>query len=69
MYLFLFKSPRNSTKIIHLAKQISPYDNKFFIQSYKSATVDEFTYILFDFHKSPPQKLEYDQKHFQVKGQ
>ena len=37
-YLFLFKSPRNSSKIIHLAKQVSPYDIRFIVQSYKEAT-------------------------------
>ena len=51
-YLFLFKSPRNASKIIHLAKQVSPYDNKFIVQSYKNATLDEFSYFLFDFHQS-----------------
>ena len=56
-YLFLFKSPRNTSKIIHLAKQISPYDNKFIVQSYKNATGDEFTYRLFDFRQSTREKL------------
>ena len=32
-YLFLFKSPRNPSKIIHLAKQISPYDIEFIVKS------------------------------------
>ena len=39
-YLFLFKSPINASKVIHLALQISSYDNKFNVQSYKSATGD-----------------------------
>ena len=55
-YLFLFKSPRNASKIIHLAKQVSPYDNKFIVQSYKNATLDEFSYLLFDFHQSTSEK-------------
>ena len=41
-YLFLYKSPRNSSKIIHLAKQVSPYDNKFIVQSYRQAISKEF---------------------------
>ena len=52
-YLFLFKSPRNTSKIIHLAKLISLYDNKFIVQSYKNATGDEFIYLLFDFLNGP----------------
>ena len=67
-YLFLFKSPRNSTKIIHLAKQISPYDNRFIIQSYKSATVDEFTYVLFDFHQRTPEKVRIRSEIFPSQG-
>ena len=30
-YLFLFKSPRNSYKIIHLEKQVRPKENKFIV--------------------------------------
>ena len=56
-YLFLFKSPRNASKIIHLAKQVSPYDNKFIVQSYKNATLDKFSYLLFDIHQSTPEKI------------
>ena len=67
-YLFLFKSPRNSSKIIHLAKQISPYDNKFIVQSYKNATGDEFTYLLFDFHQSTPEKIRLRSKIFPSQG-
>ena len=67
-YLFLFKSPRNSSKIIHLAKQISPYDNKFIVQSYKNATSHEFTYLLFDFHQSTPEKIRLRSKIFPSQG-
>ena len=67
-YLFLFKSPRNTSKIIHLAKQISPYDNKFIVQSYKNATGDEFTYLLFDFHQTTPEKIRLRSKIFPSQG-
>ena len=66
--LFLFKSPRNTSKIIHLAKQISPYDNKFIVQSYKNATGDEFTYLLFDFHQTTPEKIRLRSKIFPSQG-
>ena len=37
-YLFLFESPRNSSKVIHLSKQVRSYDNTFIVRSYKEAT-------------------------------
>ena len=67
-YLFLFKSPRNSSKIINLAKQVSPYDNKFIVQSYKKATFKEFTYLLFDFHQSTPEEIRLRSKIFPSQG-
>ena len=67
-YLFLFKSPRNASKIIHLAKQVSPYDNKFIVQSYKNATLDEFSYLLFDFHQSTSEKIRLRSKIFLSQG-
>ena len=67
-YLFLFKSPRNASKIIHLAKQVSPYDNKFIVQSYKNATLDEFSYLLFDFHQSTSEKVSLRSKIFPSQG-
>ena len=67
-YLLLFKSPRNSSKIIHLAKQVSPYDNKFIVRSYREATSQEFTYLLFDFHQSTPEKVRLRSKIFPSQG-
>ena len=67
-YLFLFKSPRNASKIIQLAKQVSPYDNKFIVQSYKNATKEEFSYLLFDFHQSTPDKIRLRSKIFPSQG-
>ena len=67
-YLFLFKSPRNASKIIHLAKQVSPYDNKFIVQSYKNATLDQFSYLLFDFHQNTPEKIRLRSKIFPSQG-
>ena len=67
-YLFLFKSPRNSSKIIHLAKQVNPYDNRFIIRSYKEATSEEFSYLLFDFHPTTPEKIRIRSKIFPSQG-
>ena len=56
-------------KKIHLAKNVSPYDNKFIVRSYREATSSEFTYLLFDFHQKTPEKFAYDQKYSPVKEQ
>ena len=66
--LFPLKSPRDSSKIIHLAKQIIPDGNKLIIQSYNSTTVDESTYILFNFHQSTPEKVRIRSKIFPSEG-
>ena len=65
---FFSKSPRNSSKIIHLAKQVSPYDNKFIVQSYRKATSKESTYLLFDFHQSTPERVRLKSKIFPSQG-
>ena len=67
-YLFLYKSPRNSSKIIQLAKQVSPYDNKFIVKSYKEATSEAYTYLLFDFHQKTPEKIRLRSKKFPSQG-
>ena len=67
-YLFLFKSPRNSSKVISPAKQVSPYDNKFIVRSYKEATQNQYTYLLFDFHQKTPEKIRLRSKIFPSEG-
>ena len=52
------KSPRNASKIIHLAIQISPYDISFIVESYKNATKDGYSYIMFDFHQTTDEDLK-----------
>ena len=67
-YLMLFKSPRNSSKIIHLAKQVSPYDIKSVVKSYKDATKNPYSYLLFDFHQSTPDKIRLRSNIFKSEG-
>jgi hypothetical protein len=57
-YLFFMKSPRNSSKIIHLAKQISPYDISFIVEGYKNATKAGYSYIMFDFHQTTDENVK-----------
>ena len=66
-YLFLFKNPRNSSKIIHLAKQVSPNDNKFIVRSYREATSQEFHIYCLNFISVHQKGFVLDQKYFQVK--
>lgn len=66
LYLFLFKSPRNSPKIFHLAKQVSSYDNEFIVQSFSEATSNEFTYLLMIFIREHQKGFFLDLKYFQV---
>ena len=67
-YLLLFKSPRNSSKIIHLAKQISPYDIEFIVKSYKEATREPYSYLFFDFRQSTPEDIRIRSKIFPSQG-
>ena len=58
-YLFVMKSPRDSSQISHLAKQVSPYKTKFVIDSYQNATRRPYTYLLIDLHQRTPDYLRY----------
>ena len=54
---FFLKGPRNPSRNIHLVKQVSPYGDKLIVENYKDATSKEFTYSLYDFHQSTPEKV------------
>ena len=56
-YLFVMKCPRDSSQIINIAKQLSPYKTKHVIESYKSATKRPYSYLLFDFHTKSPDHI------------
>jgi hypothetical protein len=63
-YIFLCKSPRNSSQIIQLAKQIYPYKTKFLIEAFFEATKKPYTYLLLDLHQSTPDHLRIKSKIF-----
>ena len=67
-YLSLLKSPRNPLTVMNSAKQVSPYHNKFIVQGYREATSKAFTYILFDFHHSTPERVRLRSKIFPSQG-
>ena len=54
-YIFFLKSPRNSSKITHLAKQIAPYNITYIVESYKTATKLPHSYLFFDFRQTTPE--------------
>ena len=47
-YMVIFKSPRDSSQIVHLAKQIFPGEAQTLVSAYKQATSKPFSYIFLD---------------------
>ena len=47
-YLFVFKNPRDSAFVSHLARQLYPNDNKFLVESFRDATKKPFSFLLLD---------------------
>jgi hypothetical protein len=47
-YLVLFKNPRDSSQITHLARQMYPKNSKFLIEAFKDATIRPYTYLVID---------------------
>jgi len=56
-YLVLFKSPRDKSQVIHLAKQILPGKNKSFQEIFHDATNPKFGYLFLDFHPMTDERL------------
>ena len=53
-YLVLFKSPRDSSSIIHLSKQIYPGKNKILQEAFHDATSKSYGYLLIDLKPETP---------------
>jgi len=45
-YLVFFKSPRDSSQFVHLAKQVFPHNTRYAVEAYKLATEKHFSYFL-----------------------
>ena len=56
-YLLFAKSPRDNSKVIYLAKQISPYNISWVVQAFQDATKLPYSYMFFDFKQATPEKL------------
>ena len=53
-YLFIFKSPRDSSQITHLAKQMYPGNVKFMQEAFNDATSKPYGYLLCDLKANTP---------------
>ena len=56
-YLFLFKNPRDSAFISHLARQIYPNKSKFMVESYQHATQKPHSFLLVDLKQSTDERV------------
>ena len=56
-YLFLFKNPRDSAFISHLAQQVYPMQSKFLIESYQDATKKPYSYLLLDLKQNTDERV------------
>ena len=56
-YLIIFKSPRDSGQITHLAKQMFAGKIKFFQEAFQDATAKTYGYILCDLKPETPDDL------------
>ena len=53
-YLVLFKSPRDSSQVTHLAKQMFPGHSKYMLESFQDATSRPYGYLLCDLKPQTP---------------
>ena len=53
-YLVLFKSPRDSSQVTHLAKQMFPGHSKYMLESFQDATSRPYGYLLCDLKAQTP---------------
>ena len=53
-YLVLFKSPRDSSQITHLAKQMYPGNSRYMLESFQDATIRPYGYLLCDLKPETP---------------
>jgi hypothetical protein len=51
-YIIIFKNPRDASQITHFAKQFSPNNIQYIVDSYREATKTAYSYLMFDSHQS-----------------
>ena len=53
-HIVLFKNPRDSSQVMFLARQISPYNPNLCVEAFLDATKKSHSYLLFDFLQDTP---------------
>jgi len=56
-YLVVLKSPRDSSRIQHLARQMFPKRSKVLLEAYRDAALGSHGYLLIDLHQDTPEHL------------
>jgi len=56
-YLIFFKSPRDSSQFVHLARQAFPHNSQFAVEAYKMATSEPYSYLLLDLRNEQDELL------------
>ena len=56
-YIVLFKNPRDSTQILHLAKQFAPNNPKYVVDAFRQATEKPHGYLMLDFKQDTDELL------------
>ena len=57
-YLVLFENKRDESQIVHLARQVSPHDTKYFLDSYSDAVSSLHGYLLVDCEPTSNRELQ-----------
>jgi len=53
----LFKSPRDSSQFVHLARQVFSHNSRFAVEAYKVATEQPYSYLLLDLRNEQDELL------------
>lgn len=56
-YIIIFKNPRDSSQIVHLAKQMFPGNTQYLREAFKMATAEPYGYIFIDLKQNTPDEL------------
>lgn len=56
-YIIAFKNPRDSSQIVHLAKQMFPGNTQYLREAFKMATSRPYGYIFLDMKQDTPDEL------------
>lgn len=67
-YVVLFKNVRDKLQITNFAKQFAPGQNKTFVEIFKKATKNPYSYILLDNHQRTPDELRILSNYLQEDG-